>query len=736
MYGEAGAAVKGKILNISEIKDSWAGVLQKASENKISVKNAWAVHSFDSLPVLAKKLGEDRDFHTSGVAIESAAKVFSYKVDALLLQSSKVQSAISRGDELKEDDETNAPADGNPENPAANRTKKRTKTLGPTLASKEELTIKSLEKQSEVDPLFAQTSSRFDQGGTRGLLVLNCPIGDKINIQIDSSSSDVFSGIKDAEEVTCRVGGRASFGAVSNATGRKSLQSVVGNSPITETPKTIEKEEEADNSKQGVSNSPDPEEGIFQATESLPEPALEPEPEAATEQPQPQEVLDLPVSQVFDSDDDEPPEDFPVRDEGPPTPPSETEKQSPTTAKPISSPVQMQADVTDYNEAVEQLKMLDTVQIKNGFSIAQGLLFDSSEEDEILHMRGAKRKGNWQGPYQTQRWKALRKTTAKGADDADVGAATERRKRRVKGLIDFGLSDDCMTDTELQSKFAEAPKPELLLLQRGRDRKRWEATRGDDDTFPEDFLKNETEHNLAAQNKLLLPTDHNITTAYFFKLFGIKWSMLDEVEPVKYSTQKKPLNQNLPLDMEQVPPPDIMAGEMDAADILMQDNASSPDDLFDDAPSLPDDDDVPMVGESVPRPNFAMDAALPLPTTDTPPEPPRYSTEVQVEVPKGVTVLKINHATKSRFINIKRLKDTMWEVLSEGTGRLTGDILFSDLIRKMRVIVPHRKIAAHVSEISVSLYFISLLHLCNDHGLKLVEVGPENCNVLITKNYE
>ena len=690
MYGEAGTAVKGKILNIAEIKDSWAGVLQKASENKISVKNAWAVHSFDSLPVLAKKLGEDGDFHTSGVAIESAAKVFSYKVDALLLQSSKVQSAISRGDELKEEDDANPQLD-DPENPPANRAKKRTKPLGPTLASKEDLTLKSLEKQSEVDPLFAQTSSRFDQGGTRGLLILNCPIGDKINVQIDCSSSDVFSSIRDAEEVTCRVGNRASFGAVSSIAARKSVQTVISNSG-TNSPKpkqddvpvpqdSVTKPVEETEIVETIAASPSSQrELIFEATAELPVESS-PHPEPIAEQP---DVYDQLVSQVFDSDEDLP-EDFPMVDDAPSP---ELEKQPTPEGKPE---MQMQADVTDYEDAVEQLKLLDTVQIKNGFSIAKGLAFESSDEDEILHMRGAKRKGNWQGPYQTQRWKALRKTTVSGMDDADVGGATERRKRRAKGLIDFGLSDECMTDNQLQSKFVEASKPELLLLQRGRDRKRWEATRADDDTFPEDYIKKDFEHNLARQNKLLLPTDHNITTAYFFRLFGIKWSMLDEAEPVKFSTQKKfTTNQNIQPDP--IPPPDMLEGAefipQDAADILMQDNCSS-DNLFDEAPSLPDDD----IDTNHVHPDLSADASLPA-------EEPPYSTEMQVvDRPQGVTVLKINHATKSRFINIKLLKDTMWEALSNGTDKLAEDILFSKLIQKMRAIVPHKKIAAHVSEV-------------------------------------
>ena len=183
------------VAQVKDIRSRWATVLQKASANQINVKNAWNVNQFESLPMLARCLGEDRDFHTSGVAIESAAKVFAYKVDALLIQAGKVQTAMFRGDgKGGATKRSGADADaGDDETPAAELTshkRKRRRPNAATIASADDINMKgSGERQTAVDPLFAQTSSKFDQGGASGLLVLHCPFGPEVNILIDSSSA-------------------------------------------------------------------------------------------------------------------------------------------------------------------------------------------------------------------------------------------------------------------------------------------------------------------------------------------------------------------------------------------------------------------------------------------------------------------------------------------------------------------------------------------------------------------
>eukprot|EP01061_Rhynchopus_euleeides_P047501 TRINITY_DN9550_c2_g2_i2.p1 TRINITY_DN9550_c2_g2~~TRINITY_DN9550_c2_g2_i2.p1 ORF type:complete len:633 (+),score=269.81 TRINITY_DN9550_c2_g2_i2:255-1901(+) len=90
--------------------------------------------------------------------------------------------------------------------------------------------------------------------------------------------------------------------------------------------------------------------------------------------------------------------------------------------------------------------------------------------------------------------------------------------------------------------------------------------------------------------------------------------------------------------------------------------------------------------------------------------------------PKEVAKINIQFAKKAKVVDIKKLKDTMWERLVDHSGGTEADlkgkgvfkvqrILFTDLVSSMQDLVAARNIAANTYEVSIAMYFISLLHL-------------------------
>eukprot|EP01117_Protostelium_nocturnum_P014983 TRINITY_DN5760_c0_g1_i2.p1 TRINITY_DN5760_c0_g1~~TRINITY_DN5760_c0_g1_i2.p1 ORF type:complete len:720 (-),score=211.19 TRINITY_DN5760_c0_g1_i2:39-2117(-) len=96
-----------------------------------------------------------------------------------------------------------------------------------------------------------------------------------------------------------------------------------------------------------------------------------------------------------------------------------------------------------------------------------------------------------------------------------------------------------------------------------------------------------------------------------------------------------------------------------------------------------------------------------------------------VPEPKKVEQIKVNYATSAKLVDIKALKDTLWQNLSDnnpGSSREEGlDVSFSGLLEEL----PFNK----ESNVSVPFAFICLLHLANEKGFEITQT-KNNLNEL------
>jgi len=92
-----------------------------------------------------------------------------------------------------------------------------------------------------------------------------------------------------------------------------------------------------------------------------------------------------------------------------------------------------------------------------------------------------------------------------------------------------------------------------------------------------------------------------------------------------------------------------------------------------------------------------------------------------VTEPRKVEQIKINFAQTAKFVDVKALKETIWNQISEPqtktkNGNNTEVIKsFGDLLSD----IPKRVPEESLSNISVPFCFICLLHLANEKGITL-----------------
>eukprot|EP00755_Sulcionema_specki_P017841 Sspe_Gene.65371::Locus_38705_Transcript_1_1_Confidence_1.000_Length_2423::g.65371::m.65371/K06676/BRRN1, BRN1, CAPH; condensin complex subunit 2 len=688
-------------VSLSEIKNQWADVFQRATENKINVKNVWSIQSFDSLPVLARQLGDDGDFHTSGVAIESAAKVFSYRVDSLLLQSQQVQNAINRGDgkglptqgEDKEEGESAAKA-------------KKRKIITNTLATEDELNMKTTgrDRQHLVDPLFAQTSSKFDQGGARGLLLLNCPIGPWIDIQLDSTAAqpqlhedpvaegeepDGFEADNELTHAIAELCGEVQVTEPTPADQLNNVEAVVrerlGEEAKAEGAMPVDVDDDSDD---GGCDLPQLDDAMLDEEHAAPD-----------------EMADDHGAGLADAGEDQ-----------------EADKRLCAVDGLMGDPELGRPDDFHY------FPQMAREQVEGGGSESEAEADQQlpAEKEALLDMhRGAG--GTWQGPFDTARWKILRGHTTK---EDQTSPKSKQKTKKPMAEIDFHVevTDEAAMrriDEDLEKGLRRATNPDALLLPRGRERKR------DQSALP-NFFDPAVFRQHMRKNKIPLPTDHHITTDYFFRLHCLagseEWSLRNKYsEGTSRNGKKQSVLKATLHETQYLPPEDgVAVGEfgVSADDVVVHEAPMDVDEKGDESDdgwhegmfgmaADGDDDDDHLTDEMA-----ASEAMVQL---------EGQAGIERVEAPEVVQQMQVQYARQAKVVDIKRLKDTMWQCLRvpvEGDDGETRSYTvrptkLSHLVRKMQPLVASRRIASHPSEISIAFYFICLLHLCNENNLRI-----------------
>ena len=92
-----------------------------------------------------------------------------------------------------------------------------------------------------------------------------------------------------------------------------------------------------------------------------------------------------------------------------------------------------------------------------------------------------------------------------------------------------------------------------------------------------------------------------------------------------------------------------------------------------------------------------------------------------VAAPRRVEKIRVNYARATKQVDVKELKATLWENINDpavsNPDTKTGAHSFHDLLQKF----PEDNMAGNTEDISVHMAFICMLHLANEHGLKITD---------------
>lgn len=188
----------------------YSATIKLCQDNKINARNTWSLNLIDYMPMLFKQdsdtvkrtvsfqddredtlppsNGDDTNFQLAGVTLDAGVKIYCSRVDSVHVNAFKVLGGLSRtGREDVDEDASSQHADA--DDPLQNNRKRRAKRAGgATLESNmANITSHKLEMDLAVDPLFQKMSAAFDEGGARGMLLNNLPVGPSAHIIFDSA---------------------------------------------------------------------------------------------------------------------------------------------------------------------------------------------------------------------------------------------------------------------------------------------------------------------------------------------------------------------------------------------------------------------------------------------------------------------------------------------------------------------------------------------------------------------
>ncbi|WJX43909.1 hypothetical protein P8452_30953 [Trifolium repens] len=177
-------------LNKQQIFDLFQNCIKLASENKINQKNTWELNLIDHLTDIIKAEEEndtETNFQKASCTLEAGVKIYSLRVDSVHSEAYKVLGGMNRAGQDAEQDTT---LEGvNVESGQEGGRKETDKKLSPlsTLEpSFEVLNVKKFDAAFVVDPLYRQTTAKFDEGGAKGLLMNNLGVYGGCRVLFDS----------------------------------------------------------------------------------------------------------------------------------------------------------------------------------------------------------------------------------------------------------------------------------------------------------------------------------------------------------------------------------------------------------------------------------------------------------------------------------------------------------------------------------------------------------------------
>ncbi|KAK4534690.1 hypothetical protein CDCA_CDCA02G0715 [Cyanidium caldarium] len=244
------AEVRGQKLSDEQLAELYASTIKLCAENRVNASNSWKLQLIDYIAAVAStrgaaspsaaesgRAGERNsvtealrtNFVLAGSTIDAGARIYSCRVDSVHSNAFRILSGLSvadgvYGDDGQEDEtegrrraaataggEDDAAADSDQEaddgeggetRGAGRRRRGKRGAGGQTLESNlDNITLKKLERDFVVDPLFQKMAAAINEGGAKGLLTNVLDVLPDGALALDSSALADALGVQAAAEM-------------------------------------------------------------------------------------------------------------------------------------------------------------------------------------------------------------------------------------------------------------------------------------------------------------------------------------------------------------------------------------------------------------------------------------------------------------------------------------------------------------------------------------------------------
>ncbi|KAI5390172.1 condensin complex subunit 2 isoform X2 [Lathyrus oleraceus] len=177
-------------LNKQQIFDLFQNCIKLASENKINQKNTWELNLIDHLTDIIKPEEEndtETNFQKASCTLEAGVRIYSLRVDSVHSEAYKVLGGMNRtGQEAEQDTTVEGINVASAQKGSRKETDRKLSPLSTLESSFEALNVKKFDAAFVVDPLYRQTTAKFDEGGAKGLLMNNLGVYGGCRVLFDS----------------------------------------------------------------------------------------------------------------------------------------------------------------------------------------------------------------------------------------------------------------------------------------------------------------------------------------------------------------------------------------------------------------------------------------------------------------------------------------------------------------------------------------------------------------------
>ncbi|KAJ2083500.1 hypothetical protein H4R24_000773 [Coemansia sp. RSA 988] len=190
----AAFAVQLPRLTPEELNQRYEEWMKIAADNKINANNTWdfaLIDYFYDMSLLRE--GDSINFQKASCTLDGCVKIYSSRVDSVASETGRLLSGLAeapgkRGRHAPEDEDGGDDEEGEGR---SGRQKTRRSTQAATTLAKDfaSISVKKLDLEFSVDPLFKKTSADFDEGGARGLLLNHLGLDAEGRIVFDASDS-------------------------------------------------------------------------------------------------------------------------------------------------------------------------------------------------------------------------------------------------------------------------------------------------------------------------------------------------------------------------------------------------------------------------------------------------------------------------------------------------------------------------------------------------------------------